>query len=93
MPEEYYVPFWVLLNYLDTTPPDPFIKVKLLKVTKTQTISADNDNVNFDYIPTCSIEVMPKVVANDIPRDYLIHKNDLSEWKQRLSQWFLEYEG
>lgn len=89
--KEYYVPFWIVLNYLDNTPPDPFIRVQLIEVTKTPVIDSSVEGTQRESVSTCTVQILPGVMARDIPLSYLLHKDDLTEWGQRIAQWFTDY--
>jgi hypothetical protein len=89
-----YVPFWTLLNYLDAAPPDPFVKCKLIRHSKTEVVGKDGKR---EYVDTCSIDVYPNTaseglnIVHDMPMDFLIVKDQLSEWSNRLCTWFNGY--
>ncbi len=82
----YYLPFWVIQQYMDTTPPDPFMACKLVRLTDTETL-ADS---GVAFIPTCEIEVKTGLII-DVPRNYLIRKDQLNEWAARFAQWFVDF--
>jgi hypothetical protein len=86
---EYYVPFWILLEFLDTAPPDPFIRVEVL-ATETR----------FGTGPDGPIEVLccdlmcngkKQLVAHKIPAQYLITPDSLPEWAERIANWFNDF--
>lgn len=87
----YYMPFWILMNYLDSEPPDPFVKVKLLRLTNTEVATPDAESVKFDYAETCTVEVLNGIEADTIPRSYLLHKDELSMWAKKLADWFVGF--
>lgn len=86
---EYYIPFWVILEYLDTAPPDPFIKVKVLSIN---TMSAISNSASIQ-VECCDLICNNKqqLIAYNIPSEYLINQDDLDEWAQKISDWFLNY--
>ena len=81
--ENYFIPFWCLLNYLDTTPPDPFIKCKLLDLS-TADIMVDDIMTKID---TCTIQIFTGDIPN-FPANHLIKPTDLREWADRIAEWF-----
>lgn len=89
--ESYYLPFWVVLVHLDVTPPDPFVKCKLIKLTQTETVSVVDDKSKFTMVDTCSIELYIGNKIHDMPIDHLIKKSELTEWASRFAQWFIDY--
>lgn len=87
--KEYYVPFWILLEFLDTAPPDPFIRVEVLAIEP-----------RFASGPDGPIEVLccdlicngkRQLIANKIPAQYLIAPGDLPEWADRIANWFRDF--
>lgn len=89
--ESYYLPFWVVLVHLDATPPDPFVKCKLIKLTKTETVGVVDDKTIFTMADTCIVELHIDNVIHDMPIDHLIEKSELTEWASRFAQWFTDY--
>lgn len=81
----YYIPFWILLEFLDATPPDPFIKVR---VSNTFKMSATNSKGSVDC---CDLIIKPGLIANGIPTEFLIDQKDLPFWANKISEWFLNY--
>ena len=82
----YYIPFWVVQAYLDTTPPEPFVQCKLLHLTKSEVIS----DGAAELIDTCELE-LPTGTVKDVPRSYVIEKSQLGKWARRFSKWFLDF--
>ena len=88
---DYFVPFWILLEYLDQTPTDPFIKVSIAN-KKTSNFSSPE---GLKEIICCDLLVNTcdsiDIIAYNVPYDYLIHKEELPDWAEKISQWFLNY--
>jgi hypothetical protein len=89
--EHYYLPFWILLNYLDPKPPNPFVRVKLVAFTSSPVIGGTPENPTPESIRSCAVEVSPSVLAEDVPLSHLLHKHELLEWGDRLAQWFTDF--
>lgn len=87
---KFYVPFWVLLEFLDATPPNPFIEVEILSVDTKYGTSPDGPV----EVPCCDLMCDGKrqLVANNIPAEYLIAPDNLREWADKIAEWFRDYE-
>jgi len=87
--DEFFVPFWVLLQFLDTTPPDPFIRVKILKTSIHTGIGQDGP-IEFQC---CDISCNGKIqlTADGIPAEYLIALDDIDTWKVKIADWFKDF--
>lgn len=85
----YYIPFWVLLEFLDATPPDPFIKVQIVNL---HDMSAMANDVPMK-VKCCDIIIDGKsgLIANNIPTEYLIEPAELPNWAERIANWFKEF--
>lgn len=83
---KYYVPFWILLEFLDTSLPDPFIQVEVLAI--------DTKYANSPKGPTevlcCDLMCNGKkqLVAHNIPAQYLIAPEELPMWANQIGEWF-----
>ncbi len=73
------------MDYLGPNPPDPFIKVRLRKITKSTVLDSDLKEASVD---TCLIELPGEVMVPDVLVSYLLHKTELVEWASRFSRWF-----
>lgn len=83
-----YVPFWILLEYLDISPPDPFIKCTVITIGR-KTLHSPNGPV--DGI-VCDLDLgKDGLIAYSIPLDYVIQRKDLGEWAERISKWFSSF--
>lgn len=83
-----FVPFWILLEYLDITPPDPFLRCVILNIYR-RSYSSNNGNVTS---LACDLDLgKDGLIAYAIPVDYLIKPSELVTWAERISNWFLEY--
>ena len=86
---KYFVPFWILLEFLDTAPPDPFIEVEILSIDH----RFANSPVGPIGVRCCSLIIDNKqhLIANNIPVQYLIAKDDLKEWADKIANWFSSF--
>jgi hypothetical protein len=83
-----YVPFWVVLDCLDTSPPSPFLKCKVL-TTGERVLNSPTGTV---IGRVCDIELGKEgLVANAIPQEYLILPNELNDWATKIAKWFSDY--
>lgn len=87
--DDAYVPFWVLLEFLDTTPPDPFVKGKVVGLGLRR-MTSPQGQVQF---LACDFEIKPDLVAPGIPAEYLIAPADLQTWADQIGDWFKSYPG
>lgn len=91
--DEYYLPFWVLLDYLGTARCDAFIKVKVIE-TKVMNNIYDGQ---LKHVNCCDIECVPSkhvptsFTAHNIPSEYLIKPAELQQWAAKISCWFADY--
>jgi len=84
--DEVWVPFWVLLEFLDNSPPDPFVKCKIVNIKQSTMF---NDEV----VTTCDLEIKKDLIANTIPLSYLIDTENLNHWATKIGQWFINFRG
>lgn len=84
-----YVPFWVLLEFLDATPPDPFVCGTILSIN----LRRVNSPTGQQQFMACDFEIKPDLVAPGIPIDYLIAQEDLNAWAEKIADWFKNYRG
>jgi hypothetical protein len=85
--DEFYVPFWIILPFTDTSPPDPFVKVSVLEKKWNHGTSPEGPV----EILCCDLQCPKHIVASDIPASYLIPPADLKEWATNIADWFREY--
>lgn len=85
--QQVFVPFWSLLEFLDTTPPDPFLKCRITALF-TRTLQSPDGPV---VIPSCNLEIKPGLMADGFPLEYLVGEGDLESWKRKIADWFLSY--
>jgi hypothetical protein len=85
----YYVPFWILLEFLDNSPPDPFVEVKVLAVDTKYGTGPDGPV----EIQVCDLMCDGKrqLVAHGIPAEYLIAPDNLHEWANKIADWFRDF--
>jgi hypothetical protein len=87
----YYVPFWVLLEFLDTAPPNPFVKVEVLATCTMHAIGPEGPREVFCCDLGCGGK--KQLIAHNIPAQYLIAPSGLQEWANRIADWFRDYKG
>lgn len=79
-----YVPFWIVIEYLDCNIQDPFIRCKVLSIR-----SDDMHN----QIAVSDLELgKPNLIAFDVPINYLISQSEIEDWKRNIADWFLQYQ-
>lgn len=86
---KYYVPFWVLLEFLDTSPPDPFVQVEVLSIETKYATGPEGPA----EVPCCNLmcDGKQQLVAHNIPAEYLIAPDNLQEWANKIADWFREF--
>lgn len=86
---KFYVPFWVLLEFLDASPPNPFISVEVLSI-EPKTASGPEGPVE---VLCCDLKCDGKkqLIAHNIPAEYLIAPANLREWATKIANWFSEF--
>lgn len=86
--DEVYIPFWVVLQFLDVTPPDPFIKCRILTLG-TSTFQSPAGEIEY---AACDLELgKPGLIADGIPIEYLIQPDHLKHWAHEIAEWFRKY--
>lgn len=86
--DEFYVPFWIVLPFLDTAPPDPFIKMAIIEKKWNRAVSPDGP---IDVL-CCDLKGQKQhIIANDIPVSYLIKLSDIEEWTNKIADWFRNF--
>jgi len=86
--EEVFVPFWVVLQFIDVAPPTPFIKCRILTIDKS-TLQSPSGPVIYD---ACTLELGKQgLIADGIPLTYIIPQHKLEHWANIISAWFAEY--
>jgi hypothetical protein len=88
--DEVWVPFWVLLEFLDNSPPDPFVKCKIVDIQRNKTFG---EGYVDEAIITCDLEIKKDLIANTIPLSYLIDTENLNHWADKIGQWFINFRG
>lgn len=88
--DECYVPFWILLDFVDATPPDPFIKCMIISLYEGTAHSPSGD-ITATF---CDLNLgKDDLIASAMPVDYLIAQQDLKQWAENISKWFADYQG
>ena len=83
-----FVPFWVVLEYYDVTPPDPFVKGLILNTYHKNTINEDAQAT----VEVCDLGLgKSNLIAYSVPVSYLIRRAELSHWINSISDWFKNY--
>ena len=83
-----FIPFWIVMDFYDSSPPEPFIKAKI-KSLYTKTMQSPNGVVQTQV---CDLNMgKDHLVAYSIPTDYLIAPESLVEWADKISAWFKNY--
>lgn len=80
-----YIPFWVVLEYLDVSPPDPFVRCTILAIH--EKCSGPDAKI----IQYCDLQIKTDLVAYSIPLSYLIAADQLRQWADKIGQWFIDY--
>ena len=88
---KFYVPFWVLLEFLDATPPNPFIEVVIISIDTKYGTNPDGPV----RVLCCDLMCNGKrqLVANNIPAEYLIAPDNLREWADKIADWFSDFQA
>lgn len=88
----YYVPFWILLEFLDVTPSDPFISVTVTDIKQLNTMV----DGKVKQVECCDLQCKSRqdkleFAVQNIPSSYLIIPEDLNDWANNISKWFLSF--
>jgi hypothetical protein len=85
---EVYIPVWIVLDFLDTSPPDPFIKCKIVTIGERVLNSPTGTVVG----QICDVELgKDGLIANAVPVEYLILPHELQNWATNIAKWFSDY--
>jgi len=82
-----YVPFWVVLNYLDSAKYDPFIKCAILKSYRVPIMTDDGEQM----IAVVDLEIKPNLIAEAVPDRYLIQDDELQDWANKIGNWIKNF--
>lgn len=85
--DKFYIPFWIILQFSDATPPEPFIKVKVISKRWNNGVSPDGPV----QVLCCDLECPKHIVATDIPISYLIKPKNLKQWADEIANWFRDF--
>jgi len=88
----FYVPFWILLDYLDSSPQQPFIEVSIVNKKEQNSITPDG----IKKVECCDLLIKKyndsvNIMAYNVPLDYLIKEDELKEWSEKIAKWFIDY--
>lgn len=79
--DKVYLPFWIVLEFLDQTPPDAFIPCFVRD-------SVTHDGITFHELALYRPD--SDLIAYNIPAEYVIQPEDLAHWGQKIAAWFIE---
>lgn len=79
--DKVYLPFWIVLEFLDQTPPDAFIPCFVRN-------SVTHDGTTFHELAL--YKPHSELVAYNIPAEYVIQPEDLMAWGLKIASWFTE---
>ena len=83
-----YVPFWIVLEYLDIEPPDPFVECIIIAIGERMSHSVDGPIKR----TVCDLRLgKDNLIAYAVPANYLILLHDLNEWATKIGNWFKDY--
>lgn len=82
-----YIPFWIIQDCLDISPPDAFVKCEVLKLYQRV---ADSPKGHVAY-EVCDLKIKQDLIAFAIPQDYIITSDNLVEWADKIASWFQTY--
>lgn len=91
--DKYYIPFWILLEYLDHAPLDPFIQAEIINIKEMNSTKSDG----MHKILCCDIDCLSqqdkqyRFKVDNLPCEYLIAPKDLSDWADKISKWFKKF--
>ena len=83
-----WLPFWILIEYLDTVDQSPFIKCKIVDKKASNLIGPDGNSIN---TIVCDLQIKEGLIAHSIPEDYLIPESELKEWSEKIGKWFIDF--
>lgn len=84
-----FVPFWIVIEYLDKEFKDPWIEVQIIQ-HKQMNASSPKGPVQVECCDLI-INSKPGLIAYNIPAEYLVNASDLEEWSQKIADWFTNY--
>lgn len=80
-----YIPFWVLLEYINPSSQEPFVKCKVLKEYTSNRVDTG------EPIAVCDIQLESQIIVECIPCTYLINESNLRKWATDIGNWFRDY--
>lgn len=89
-PKQYYLPFWTLYDYIDNTPPQPFIAVYVIDEYVRSAQSPDGP-VKYEAVSLAIYKPDSELIAQDIPITMLINPDHVIEWSKKISEWFTDH--
>jgi hypothetical protein len=81
-----FVPWWVVLEFLDSAKYDPFIECRILKQYSTQLTEP-----NGEMVEVYDLEIKEGLIIPAMPITYTIQRQDLKEWSRKIADWILEF--
>ena len=85
-----YLPFWTLYDYLDDTPPHPFVTV-YIQDTYVRNAKSSDGPVSYDAVTLAIHKPDSGLIAQNIPAEMLIRPDDLGIWSDRIAKWFTDH--
>ena len=83
-----WLPFWILIEYLDVADQDPFIKCKIVDKKVSSLKDPDGNSIN---TVVCDLQIKEDLIAHGITEDYLILESELKEWSEKIGKWFIDF--
>lgn len=84
-----FVPFWVVLEYLDSAQYPPFIECTVLKEyeakSEIQALQGEESIIKMSLL-----EIKEHLTA-EIPTTYTIEENELENWANKLADWIKDF--
>ncbi len=81
-----FVPWWILLEFLDSAKYDPFIECCILKQYSTQLIEPHGE-----LVEVYDLRIKDGLIAQAIPTTYTIQRQDLKKWAKDIADWILKF--
>jgi hypothetical protein len=85
-----YLPFWTLYDYIDNTPPHPFIPVYVVD-TYARSAKSPDGPVSYEAANLAIYKPDSDLIATDIPVDMLIRPDQVIEWSKKIADWFTDH--
>lgn len=83
--DKVYIPFWVIQEYLDAAPHEPFIYCEISKRYTSKIVSTDT------IVDVCDLKIKQDLEALSIPTTFLIVPEEIEEWANKIGDWFRNF--